>query len=522
MTNPNRPIPGPVVDWAALQALPEVPEPPEPEPPADWQNDFDPEYQPNMTDNDPTPPATLPDLEECLKGNEIGDADLFKAMFTGKFIFDHWAGVWYEFTGHFWGKSDVWLAVGNEVATQYADHALLLFKQAANEAETEKAKEFFRRATALRSKKRVIQVIDWAGRKMPLPQGWDTTPMLLPCVNGVIDLRTGILRKGQPRDYLRAHCPTPFHGLDCPAPHWEKFISEIFSNDADLVRFINRLFGYIVSGKSNEKLLPMFYGENGNNGKTTLIEAISQVLGADFCVTNSADVLMEKKFSDGDKPSPFIVSLPGKRLFWAKESREGQRFNLGLIKELTGNDTMSGRAMYARQAIEFRPTHVPILVTNRRPHLTADDDAAWNRILPVEFENSFVPNPNPKNPHEFLADKKLPERLAAESPGIFAWLVRGCLAWQRDGLNPPQKVNDWKKDYRDSEDDFGTYRADRLEEKTAAKTAAIDIYTDYVDWAKKRGMNPMAYNAFGKRMSKHYEKGERTASGMTYQVILTL
>ena len=36
-------------------------------------------------------------------------------------------------------------------------------------------------------------------------------------------------------------------------------------------------------------------------------------------------------------------------------------------------------------------------------------------------------------------DLKLPEKLNHERPAILAWMVRGCLEWQRQGLNLPAR-----------------------------------------------------------------------------------
>jgi putative DNA primase/helicase len=37
-------------------------------------------------------------------------------------------------------------------------------------------------------------------------------------------------------------------------------------------------------------------------------------------------------------------------------------------------------------------------------------------------------------------DKDLPVSLEAEWPAIFRWMVNGCAAWMKEGLNPPKAV----------------------------------------------------------------------------------
>jgi len=44
---------------------------------------------------------------------------------------------------------------------------------------------------------------------------------------------------------------------------------------------------------------------------------------------------------------------------------------------------------------------------------------------------------------EAMKNNNLNEELKVEAPGILAWAIRGCLEWQRGGLNPPEKVLNW-------------------------------------------------------------------------------
>ena len=456
----------------------------------------------------------LRDLGKYLEQNEQGDAKLFKDLFQDRYIYDPATSSWAIFTGQYWEwdtSAQIWSAIGDQIAGEYLTEAATQ-RIAGN---TTKENEYIRRAALLRTRKRVTSVIDWSKTLMHIPQKWDKASMQLPCANGVVDLKTGGFRAGCADDYFMLHTPTELMGLSTPAPSWEKFVSEVFSNDLEMISFIQRLMGYILSGMANEKVLPIFYGENGNNGKTTFVETINTVVGSDFCKKESATVLMEAKFSGGEKPSAFIVSLPNKRFFWANESKEGARFDIGLLKELAGGDTMSGRGLYAKVGIQFRPTFVVVLVTNRLPHLDADDNAAWNRILPVEFKNSFVVNPN--MPNEFKINRQLPGILANEAPGILAWLVRGCLEWQRVGLNPPVAVINRRSDYRESEDDFGLFCEENiLPTSLAIETPARELYGRYRAWAEGNGFFPFASTTFGRKMAaKKYAK-KKTNGGIVY------
>ena len=286
-------------------------------------------------------------LEECIAQDQRGDAELFKRFFIRDFVYDRSEGIWYRHLGY-WepdeNNTHIWTAISDTIAGVY-------LKEAANQrtANNKTGEEIYlKRAKKLRNNNYVRDVIQWAEKLMPFIGTWDNSALWLPCVNSLVDLRDGKEYPIYSTDYVKSFSPTRWEGMYAACPKWGDFIEDIFSGDGEMIAFIQRLFGYAISGKANEKIMPILYGERGNNGKTTFVETISAVLGRNFYATSSADALMEARFdnSNGDKPNSLIVSLPGKRLFWAKESKEGQRLNLGLIKEITGMDEISGRGVF--------------------------------------------------------------------------------------------------------------------------------------------------------------------------------
>src|SRR5579883_3033733 len=113
---------------------------------------------------------------------------------------------------------------------------------------------------------------------------WDSNPWLLGTKRGVIDLRTGTMRGGRTDDHIRTIIPTEWKGLDEPAPRFERFLQEIFADREDgeraaLIAFLQRALGYGITGHASERIFLMLYGEEGHNGKHTLMHALSHVLG---------------------------------------------------------------------------------------------------------------------------------------------------------------------------------------------------------------------------------------------------
>ncbi len=394
-----------------------------------------------------TEQAIVIDLDECLQRNERGDAELFAYFFGNEARYDHSESAWYLWRGKSWMKDDTREVVGmmNQVAAEYLRKA----SDETAKGNKEKAGDFIKRAEQLQSLRRMTNVLTLA-TSLPVfalrGNEWDTPSMLLPVANGIVDLTTGTFRDARPIDTIRSVSPVEWRGLNEPCPLWEKALREIFNDDAELIAFMQRLFGYCITGETKEQVLPILWGD-GANGKSTIMDLLSAVLGENICFNTQADSLMDIRQNDGDGARPFVVSLRNKRLIWASESREGQKLNAGLVKQLTGDGYITARPLFGNP-VTFKQTHKIIMITNHCPRIPDGDDyAMWRRVLRVPFNTRFVLDPKLLN--ERKQDKDLLSKLRGENSGILAWLVRGCLEWQKQGLNPPASASGRTVDHAD-------------------------------------------------------------------------
>jgi putative DNA primase/helicase len=485
------------------------------------------QYAPDEPDTDtasePTTGQGLTsiELENAVRHNEDGDAEIYVKLHRGRFCYDHAAGQWNKWVGHHWeidAKEEALAGVVN-VIDAYAKQAMrhLFEKTKAAKEGDNKAEEkyalladmFTKRIKALRAMKRKTPVLHLAraGANSLGISGdeFDKKPKLLAVENGVIDLITGKLHDGKPEDYLRAFAPTTWQGINAPCPCWENFLETTFDSDFELIEFIARLFGYGITGLTIEAVLPILWG-TGRNGKTVLLQALADVLGPDLSGPLESEFLLEQRFAKpSGGPSSDKLYLRGRRLTWLSETNENRKLNSGKVKLLTGGDLITGRAPYATRQITFAPTHKIYLLTNHKPKADARDEALWRRVLLIPFKMAFVPKPNPSKSNEHLADKKLPEKLRAEAPGILAWLVRGCLAWQKEGLNPPESVLAATKDYQDAEDTIKTFIAEKCIEGAGHRVRAATLYAAYKEWQERNGEKAMTATKFGKCLSDSFD-----------------
>lgn len=325
------------------------------------------------------------------------------------------------------------------------------------------------------------------------PDDLDAKPYLLPCPNGVIDLKTGDLKKGNPLDYLLTPCFTEYDPellkLDDPCPVTTEFLLRSMDGDKELVDFIWRLLGYGLIRDRKDHIFVIFWGEHGRNGKDTLIKLITTILGKALSGDVPVEMLLQTpNIKNSSGPSPDIMKLRGMCLAWINEAEENQRFALAKLKRLTGGGYITGRSPYSKEECSWRQTHLPIMTTNELPKAKADDIPFWQRAVIVKWPLSFVSDP--AEPYERQADKYLDEKLEVETKGVLARMVRGAIEYLNDGLKTPDKVKDWTKQQRASWDDLAQFIEDwcelepRQENPDAYRTkiSATDLHDAFCIW----------------------------------------
>jgi putative DNA primase/helicase len=262
---------------------------------------------------------------------------------------------------------------------------------------------------------------------------------------------------------------------------------------------MQRSLGRCLSGDITEQILPIWYGA-GANGKSTIVTAILETMGPGYAMKANTDFLMQSR---GDRHPTELASLFGMRLVVASETQQGRKLNEALVKDLTGGERLQARRM-REDFWEFNPTHKVILLTNHKPCVSGTDDAIWRRLRLVPFSVRFWDPEEPEAHGKNLAeqskqDKQLPEKLRAEREGILAWLVRGCLDWQRDGLTLPNKVQVATSEYRAAEDLLAQFLAECCIQGPDYRCRAKALYGFYKQWIGQESC--MSHRVFGESLT---------------------
>lgn len=220
-----------------------------------------------------------------------------------------------------------------------------------------------------------------------------------------------------------------------------------------------------------------------------MLDTLHALLGNDYAIRTSTDMLLATR--DNSIPND-VARLKGTRFVFASEAEEGRRLAEAKVKDLTGGDTITARFMRA-EWFDFRPEFKFWLSTNHKPVIKGTDDAIWDRIHLIPF-SVRIP--------EAEQDRNLKDKLLAEAPGILAWLIEGCMEWQREGLGVPREVRDATSAYRTDSDLIGKFIDEACVLAETARATAKELFDAYEAWCSDAGEKPVTKTAFGRSLTE--------------------
>lgn len=293
----------------------------------------------------------------------------------------------------------------------------------------------------------------------------------------------------------------PYEISTKPPTRWLNFLHEVFLGDIELIKYVQKLIGYTLTGSIKEQSIFILYG-GGNNGKSIFIDTLQAMMG-DYASSVPMEVLMEKK--GGVNIETTIARIKGARLIHASESESDDQINEGLIKQITGGEKIVGRFLYGNQ-FEYYPEYKLWISTNNKPIIKGTDFGIWRRIVIIPFKY-VIP--------EDKVDKDLMEKLRNEIPSILNWAIKGFELYEKEGLELPQVIIDEKKTYRSEMDYMANFIEDRIEKKQGYQLQASIVYSEYEKWCKRTNSRVLSAIAFGKEYGKYFDK-KRTGTGFMY------
>jgi P4 family phage/plasmid primase-like protien len=434
---------------------------------------------------------------------DSGNAEYFAARYGADIKYDHLRARWLLFRDHRW-QPDADAEIRRLAKAAMRER----FTDAAAIDDPNERSRVAKWAISSESRARIDALLYLAQAEHPIADagaGWDADPMLLGVLNGVVELQSGRLRPGRREDRVTMATAVPFDPAATCA-RFERFLVELFPDDPELIAFLQRAFGYSLTGLTFEQILLLLLG-GGANGKGTLTQTFHRILG-DYAYTMPfATVELHQRSSIPND----LAALVGRRFVDASETNDGTRLNESRVKALTGCDPITARFLHA-EFFTFEPVAKFWLSVNHRPVVRDDSHAFWRRIRLIPFTQTFAINPT-------LADD-----LWAEAPGILAWAVRGCLEWRAHGLNPPPVVLEATGTYREESDVLAEFFTEAIELDPDAEVGARDLFEHYRRWAIHHGVaerDLLTVTAFGRKMGERFKSEKDRATGVKHYFGLT-
>jgi len=401
-------------------------------------------------------------------------------------------GEWMVWNGVCWRIDDVDGVVG--LAKNVIND---IYVEAAQASEKDERKRISNWAVQSENNHRVKAMLELT-RSEPMipvrPEQLDIDPMLMACANGVIDLRTGVLREGRRDDLITKQSPVKYDP-DARCPTWMGFLEAVLPL-VEVRGYLQRAIGYSLTGEQSEQAVFILYG-TGSNGKSTFLEAVKNIMGK-YAQQTPFSTFLE---GPGGAIRDDIARLRGARFVSSTEVNIGKSMDEVVIKQMSGGDTIAARPLYGKY-FEFRATFKVFLGVNHKPVIRGTDHAIWRRLKLIPFTVTIP---------EEEQDKKLKEKLCAELPGILNWAISGCLEWQkRGGLDEPPAVRIATAEYREDMDILGEFIKDRCALDPGLWVLSRELYDNYTTWCEETGNQPVSKRTFGIRLEERGLRKNRT------------
>jgi P4 family phage/plasmid primase-like protien len=359
----------------------------------------------------------------------------------------------------------------------------------------------------------ITNMLREAGRRIALrPEEMDSDPLLLGSPSGTIDMRTGHLRAPRRNDFITKHIESPYDE-EATCPQFLNFLFWAMDGERDpdrgrvMVDYLQMAFGYSFTGLSSEKSIFIPYGNEGDNGKTLLLNLLRRIAG-DYGGMIRSSTLMAKR--DTNAVTSDIADLRGVRFVMTSETEPGQKLSQAMLKFLTqGGEESETKARRLRENwITFREGHSIWLDCNALPDMPENvEDPALRRLIPIEFRVQISKE---------QMDRELGKKLFTERAGISAWLVKGAVKWIQSGqkLNHPPEI-DLARDRWRRLDQFARFVDDRCVIGPGERIAARRVHQEFLNWWPTSGLTgePMSETKFGTRMGKRFTDGRHTEAG---------
>lgn len=443
------------------------------------------------------------EFEELLKKSLSGDTySVAKALYTKYFDRFVCASIkhncWYEFKNHRWNKVDGGFTLMRLISEEFVNDYLKVSSEynlkAINSTGIEKEdlqkkgscfQKIVDKLLNLNFKKQIMEESKYLFHDEDFEEKLDENHDLLGCENGVYDFAKGEFREGRPDDYITLSTENKYFPWNPQNPYAkaiDKFFSEILPDKAVRDYFLQALSTCLTGHNREEKLYIPTGG--GSNGKSLTFELVNLALGKYYI--SCPVTIMTRGRGSSSQASPELARIKGKRIGVLQEPDNSETMNVGLMKELTGNDAFMARGLF-EEPKEIKPQIKFFLTCNDLPIIPSRDGGTWRRLRVILFGSKFCDQP--EGPNQFRIDTRLKEKIKEWGPMFLSYLVYiyNTMYKKTTYLHEPEAVLYSTNSYQKDNDHFLDYFNTKLEivEDPKQIISKRSVYSDFKAWFKE-------------------------------------
>ena len=326
----------------------------------------------------------------------------------------------------------------------------------------------------------------------------DTLNHLLGFKNGVYDFEHGVFRDGNPKDYISLSTRYDYVAYNPEDPQQkdlQAYLDQMYKA-SDVKDYIINVLGMAACCGRLEQF-NMMWGDSGANGKSTFVKLLQAAFG-DYAKTIPVAIFTQKRASSNSAQAE-VERLKGARLITSSEPDDDDVFNLGLMKEFTGNDVIQARGLY-KTPVEFQLCAQFFLCCNKFPKIpltAANDGGTWRRIKVIGHNAYFYVGDKPpahiKNKEFHKKDANIDKKLALFPPYLMSYIIYNIQQLYPQLEFPiPKSVEYSTNEYQKESDLFRQFltesviilRENEISNNNQEKILITNLYSHFLRWLK--------------------------------------
>lgn len=271
--------------------------------------------------------------------------------------------------------------------------------------------------------------------------------------NGIYDFKSNTLNTFDRSIVFSAMIPFDFsEGKDQEAIDFvqKTFFQDAFNNEEIPTIFRHFLMRGIIGDYQVKKFLTCIGPTNC--GKGMLQEFMGNIFGRNIGNFN-CNSLIARSNTEGTRDLGWFTELANTRICFGSEIKtdKNSKIDSEMIKQIvSGGEKIVARKLFKDEQVII-PRTMPILMVNEMSAFSSMNDAILNRLIPIQYNYSFVEFPDENKPYQKKAKSKLKNELRDEKykKAMILLLIQEYKTWQTNEykeLELPENMVDFKED----------------------------------------------------------------------------